>query len=249
MPELTQHIASVFDRDLEGVQAQIMKMGGLVEAAIMQAAKSLETRDEELAEQVRRNDAAIDAIEDALNEEAARVIALRAPTASDLRVVLSVMRMSANLERMGDLSKNIAKRTTVLVQMQPIGGTAVSLRRMAREVELMLKDALDAYIQRDQALAEDVIERDLDVDQMYNTLFREFLTFMLEDPRNITACMHLHFIAKNIERMGDHVTSIAEQVIFLTTGRKPEEARVKADRTSSDMSLSPNAPLGDEDGD
>ena len=239
MRELTEHIHTVFDRDLEGIQAQIMKMGGLVEDAIMKSAKALETRDAELAEEVRRGDKAIDALEDLLNEEAARVIALRAPTASDLRIVLSVMRMSANLERIGDLSKNIAKRNSVLVQMQPIGGTAASLRRMAREVELMLTDALDSYIQRDEHMAIDVIERDRDVDQMYNTLFREFLTFMLEDPRNITACMHLHFIAKNIERMGDHVTSIAEQVVFLTSGRKPEDVRVKADMTSSDLSLSP----------
>ncbi len=246
MSNFQEHIASAFDRDLEGIQAQIMKMGGLVEAAIMKAAKSLESRDEELAEEVRKGDAAVDALEDQLNEEAARVIALRAPTATDLRVVLSVMRMSSNLERIGDLSKNMAKRTGVLVQMQAIGGTATSLRRMAREVELMLKDALDAYIQRDEALALDVIERDRDVDQMYNTLFREFLTFMLEDPRNITACMHLHFIAKNIERMGDHVTSIAEQVVFLTSGRKPEDARVKADRTSTDAGLSPSL-NGDED--
>lgn len=240
MSELNKHISSAFDRDLEGIQAQIMKMGGLVEAAILQSAKSLETRDEDLAEMVRKGDATIDALEEAINEEAARVIALRAPTALDLRVVLSVMRMSGNLERIGDLAKNIAKRTGVLVQMQQIGGTAASLRRMAREVELMLKDALDAYIQRDVALAEDVIERDSDVDQMYNTLFREFLTFMLEDPRNITACMHLHFIAKNIERMGDHVTSIAEQVVFLSTGEKPTEMRVKLDRTSSDPSLAPD---------
>jgi phosphate transport system protein len=238
MAEFGTHIASAFDRDLEGIQAQIMKMGGLVEEAITKAARSLETRDEELATEVRAGDAAIDALEESLNAEAARVIALRAPTATDLRVVLSVMRMSANLERIGDLSKNMAKRTGVLVQMQAIGGTATSLRRMAREVELMLSDALDSYIQRDEALALDVIERDRDVDQMYNTLFREFLTFMLEDPRNITACMHLHFIAKNIERMGDHVTSIAEQVVFLTSGRKPDEARVKDDRTSVDPKLS-----------
>ncbi|MBS0122567.1 phosphate signaling complex protein PhoU [Thetidibacter halocola] len=231
---MKQHIVSAFDRDLEGIQAQIMKMGGLVEAAIGDATRSLETRDTELAEVVRKGDAAIDALEESLNAEAARVIAIRAPTAIDLRVILSVMRMSNNLERIGDLSKNIAKRTGVLVQMQPIGGTAASLRRMARDVEGMLKDALDAYIQRDEALAMDVISRDTDVDQMYNTLFREFLTFMLEDPRNITACMHLHFIAKNIERMGDHVTSIAEQVVFLTSGHKPDENRVKADSTAMD---------------
>jgi phosphate transport system protein len=238
MTELREHIVTAFDRELEGIQAQIMKMGGLVEAAIMQAATSLETRDEELAEKVRAADAAIDALEESLNDEAARVIALRAPTATDLRVVLSVMRMTANLERIGDLAKNMAKRTTVLVQLQAIGGTSTALRRMAREVELMLKDALDAYIQRDEALVLDVIERDRDVDQMYNTVFREFLTFMLEDPRNITACMHLHFIAKNIERMGDHVTSIAEQVVFLTSGQKPDEDRLKLDKTST--TLGPN---------
>jgi phosphate transport system protein len=240
MSELKEHISSAFDRDLEGIQAQIMKMGGLVETAIRDAAKSLENRDTDLAERVRAGDAAVDALEDALNEEAARVIALRAPTAVDLRVVLSVMRMSANLERIGDLSKNMAKRTSVLVQMPAIGGTATSLRRMAREVELMLKDALDAYIQRDEALANDVIERDADIDQMYNTLFREFLTFMMEDPRNITACMHLHFIAKNVERMGDHVTSISEQVVFLTTGDAPHGGRPKDDRTSTDPTLSVN---------
>lgn len=247
MKELSQHIHSAFDKDLEGIQAQIMKMGGLAEAAIANAAKSLEARDEELAEKVRKGDAAIDVLEESLNEEAARVIAIRAPAASDLRIVLSVMRMSANLERIGDLSKNIAKRTGVLIQMQPIGGTATSLRRMAREVELMLKDALDSYIQRDEALALDVIERDRDVDQMYNTVFREFLTFMLEDPRNITACMHLHFIAKNIERAGDHVTSLAEQVVFLTSGQKPSgDVRVKEDRTSTDPHLSPDfEPEGD----
>lgn len=238
MDELGKHIASAFDRDLEGIQAQIMKMGGMVEEAINRAARSLETRDEDLAAEVRNGDKAIDAMEEALNDEAARVIALRAPMASDLRIVLSVMRMSANLERIGDLAKNMAKRTGVLVQMQPIGDTAISLRRMAREVEGMLKDALDAYIQRDEALARDVIERDRDVDQMYNTVFREFLTFMLEDPRNISACMHLHFIAKNVERMGDHVTAIAEQVVFLTTGQKPDDARVKEDRTSTDVKLS-----------
>ncbi len=238
--DLKQHISSAFDRDLEGIQAHIMKMGGLVETAIRDAAKSLETRDEELAEEVRRRDKSIDEMEETINESAARVIALRAPTASDLRVVLSVLRMSANLERIGDLSKNMAKRTGVLVQLHPIEGAAVSLRRMAREVELMLKDALDSYMQRDAELARDVIERDREVDQMYNTAFREFLTFMLEDPRNITACMHLHFIAKNIERMGDHVTGICEQVVFLVEGSVPHE-RPKADATSVDAKYSPEA--------
>ncbi|WP_424977531.1 phosphate signaling complex protein PhoU [Leisingera sp. S232] len=228
-----QHIASAFDRDLEAIQAQIMKMGGLVEAAIREAAKALETRDEELALTVRQGDKAIDGLEELINEEAARLIALRAPAASDLRLVLSVMKIAGNLERIGDYAKNMAKRTGVLAQGPNNREGTSALRRMAREVERMLKDALDSYIQRDVELARDVIERDRDVDQMYNALFRELLTHMMEDPRNISACMHLHFIAKNTERMGDHVTAIAEQVIYLVTGEKPEEDRKKADTTST----------------
>ncbi len=226
------HILQAFDRDLEAIQALIMKMGGLVEAAILDAATSLETRDEELAERVRRNDKRIDELEERVNEEAARVLALRSPTATDLRTVLTVMKIGANLERMGDYAKNMGKRTSVLVQMQPINGSGGAIRRMAKTVEQMLKDVLDAYIQRDSELAQDVRNRDHDVDQMYNALFREFLTYMMEDPRNITACMHLHFIAKNVERMGDHVTNIAEQVIYLVTGDMPEESRPKGDETS-----------------
>ena len=237
MSEETHHIASAFDRDLETVQAKIMKMGGLVETAIFDAADSLEARDEESAEKVRDKDRAIDALEEQINEECARVIALRGPIAVDLRLILSVMKISGNLERIGDYAKNMAKRTSVLVQMAPVEGATVSLKRMARDVQLMLKDALDAYIQRDAALAKDVIKRDRDIDQLYNALFREFLTFMMEDPRNITACMHLHFIAKNTERMGDHVTAIAEQVVYLVTGEIPDDDRKKKDKTSTDIKL------------
>ncbi|WP_420863578.1 phosphate signaling complex protein PhoU [Algirhabdus cladophorae] len=224
-----QHIASAFDRDLETIQGLIMRMGGLVEHAIHQAAKALEERDEELAEQVRLGDKAIDELEEQINEEAARLLALRAPMGLDLRVVLSVLKIAANLERVGDYAKNIAKRTPVLAQHDPINGSGAALRRMAREVEAMLKDALDAYIQRDDTLAEEVRQRDRDVDQIYNGLFREFLTYMMEDQHNITLCMHMHFIAKNIERMGDHVTSISEQVIYLVTGSTPDESRPKGD--------------------
>jgi len=226
-PPQSQHIASAFDRDLEAIQAMIMKMGGMVETAITEAASSLDGRDEETAERVRENDKAIDALEEQVSEEVARLIALRAPVSTDLRTALSVLKISGNLERVGDYAKNMAKRTGVLVQLDPIEGATTSIRRMCRSVEGMLKDALDAYIQRDADLAEDVRNRDREVDQMYNALFREFLTYMMEDPRNITACMHLHFIAKNTERMGDHVTSIAEQVIYLVTGEMPDEARPK----------------------
>ncbi|WP_397543120.1 phosphate signaling complex protein PhoU [Roseovarius salis] len=234
-----EHIASAYDRDLEAIQAQIMKMGGLVEDAILNAATSLETRDEELAEKVREGDRAIDGLEEQINHEAARIIALRQPAAVDLRVILTVMKLSGNLERIGDYAKNMAKRTTVLSQMQQIPGAPAAIRRMTKEVQQMLKEVLDAFVQRDPDLARDVIHRDKDVDQMYTALFREFLTFMMEDPRNITACMHLHFIAKNTERMGDHVTNIAEQVIYMVTGEVPEEKRPKEDRTSSDPEVAP----------
>lgn len=230
-----QHILRAFDRDLETVQALIMRMGGMVEAALADAARALETQDEDLAEQVRAGDAAIDAIEEEINSECARLIALRAPMGSDLRTVLSVMKIAANLERCGDYAKNLAKRSKVLATLTPIPGAGGSLRRMGRLVGLLLKDALDAFIARDATLAEEVRQRDQDVDQMYNTLFREFLTHMMEDPRNISACMHLHFIAKNIERVGDHATSIAEQVIYLATGSMPGEARPKVEAVQTEL--------------
>lgn len=223
-----KHISSAFDRDLETIQAMVVKMGGMVEAAITDAATALDTRDEELAEEVRRRDKAIDALEAQINEDAARLIALRAPTATDLRMVLAVIKISASLERVGDYSKNMAKRTEVLSHLPVIEGAGIALRRMSQAVNKMLQDALDSYIRHDADLAQDVRQRDLEVDQMYNALFREFLTHMMEDPRNITPCMHLHFIAKNVERMGDHATTIAEQVVYLVTGDLPDEARPKS---------------------
>ena len=223
------HILSAFDRDLEAVQALLMRMGGLVEQAILEAAEALETRDDELAQKVRAGDKVIDTLEHDIQTECARIIALRAPAAGDLRTVLSVMKIAAALERCGDYAKNLAKRAVVLSQMPGLGGSTGAIRRLARSVQIMLHDALDAYIARDAARAQDVRQRDRDIDQMYNALFRELLTYMLEDPRNITAAMHLHFIAKNIERVGDHATSIAEQVIYLVTGAMPGDERPKAE--------------------
>ncbi len=225
---MSDHILSAFDRDLETVQALVVKMGGLVEEQLLDAAGALVNRDAELAERVRMRDRAVDEFEERINEEAARLIALRAPTARDLRVALSVIKISASLERAGDYAKNLAKRTIVLIEAPAISGSSTAIRRMAQATQILLRDALDSYIQRDAALAADVRERDLEIDQMYNALFREFLTYMMEDPRNITPCMHLHFIAKNIERIGDHATSIAEQVIYLVTGELPDENRPKS---------------------
>lgn len=230
---MNEHISSAYDRDLENIQAMIIKMGGLVENAILEGAKALESRDIEAAEAVRKGDKIIDALEEQINEVAARTIALRAPVSKDLRALLSVLKLASSLERVGDYAKNMAKRTPILAGMQPISGTDAALRRMGKEVQSMLRDVLDAYVRRDVDLAENVRQRDMDVDQMYNALFREFLTFMMEDPRNITACMHMHFIAKNVERMGDLVTNMAEQVIYMVTGEMPDEDRPKGDKTST----------------
>ena len=229
---MNEHISSAYNDDLDGLTALVTKMGGMVEEAILDAAKSLEGQDVELAKTVRAKDKAIDALELEINDVAAKIIALRAPVSKDLRSILTVLRLAASLERIGDYAKNMAKRTSALADMPTHTGSSSSLRRMSREVQLMLKDVLDAYIRRDVALAESVRQRDQDVDQMYNALFREFLTFMMEDPRQITACMHLHFMAKNIERMGDLTTNMAEQVIYLVTGEMPDEDRPKLDRTS-----------------
>ncbi|MGL4238718.1 phosphate signaling complex protein PhoU [Tabrizicola sp.] len=225
----TTHILSAFDRDLEAVQALVVRMGGLVETALLDASEALDTRDEDLAARVRAGDDAIDGLEEQINTQCAMLLALRAPTASDLRTVLTVMKIAAALERAGDYAKNLAKRTAVLAQMTPVPGASGAIRRLAKAVVLMLTDALDAYIRRDVSLAEDVRLRDREIDQMYNSIFREFLTHMMEDPRNIGACMHLHFIAKNIERVGDHATAVAEQVIYLVTGEMPGDERPKFD--------------------
>jgi phosphate transport system protein len=227
-----QHILKSYDRDLEAIQAMLLKMGGLVEDAILKGMDALVARDVEAAERVRTGDSAIDKLEETINEEVARAIALRAPVSRDLRVLLSVLRLAAALERVGDYAKNISKRVTVLAETPGLGGADASLKRMAREVQGMLRDTLDAFVRRDAALAQDVLTRDEGVDQMYNALFREILTFMLEDPRTITPAMHLHFIAKNLERMGDLVTNMAEQVIYLVTGEKPQDERPKGDQTA-----------------
>lgn len=229
-----QHILRAFDRDLEAVQAMIMKMGGLVEAQLADAAHALETGDEDLAEKVRAGDREVDLMEEQVNAECARLIALRAPMGTDLRTVLTVMKIAANLERCGDYAKNLAKRAKLLATMMPLPEAAGSLKRMARQVGILLKDALDSFIARDVGLAEDVRQRDHEIDQMYNALFRQLLTHMMEDSRTITPAMHLHFIAKNVERVGDHATTIAEQVIYLATGALPGEARPKVDAVVQD---------------
>lgn len=226
------HIRSAFDADLENIRNLILEMGGLVEAQIDDAAEALQARDEDRAQEVVKKDKRIDALDLSIDTEVVRVLALRQPIARDLRTVVTVMKISSNLERIGDYAKNNAKRTTAIARSNPVGSSAATLRRMSRAVQDMLQDALDCYIKADLDLAHDVIARDEEVDLIYNGLFRELLTHMMEDPRTISCAMHLLFVAKNIERIGDHITSIAEQVIYTSTGELPEDDRPKKTDTS-----------------
>ncbi len=161
------------------------------------------------------------------------ILAQRQPMAQDLRTVVVAPKIASNLERIGDYAKNIAKRTSILAQVDPIGSAASTIKRMCALVQGMVTDVLDAYVQGDADKAEDVRLRDAEVDQLHNTIFRELLTYMMEDPRAITPCMHLLFSAKNVERMGDHTTSIAEQIHYMVTGEFFDEERPKGDKTST----------------
>ncbi|MFN6925274.1 MAG: phosphate signaling complex protein PhoU [Tabrizicola sp.] len=229
MTTTDSHILHAFDRDLDALQAHLARLSGLVETALVDAAKALEDQDLDAADQVIARDAAVDELEEFIQTEAATLIARRAPTAGDLRLVLAVMRAANALERVGDYAKNVAKRTRVIGRTAPVEGHAGTIRRMATLVAKMLEEALQALVRRDAALADSVRKRDLDVDQMYNTLFRSLFTYMMESPANIGPSMHLHFIAKNIERAGDHATTIAEQAVYLATGKMPSEPRPKAE--------------------
>ena len=227
-----EHIVKSFDQDLAQIEKLIMEMGGLVEAQILDAAAALKTRDVEKSEEVVKADKRIDALEMDVDSKVIRVLALRQPKAQDLRSVVGVLKVAANLERIGDYAKNISKRTGVIAEFDREISGMPTVDRMAQMVHSMVRDVVDAYVERDEAKAEEVRIRDTDVDQIYNTLFRELLTYMMEDPRNISPSMHLLFIAKNLERMGDHATSIAEQTHYLVSGVMPDLDRPKSDKTS-----------------
>jgi phosphate transport system protein len=227
-----EHIVRSFDNDLRQLDTIIAEMGGLAESQLMDAANALQRRDVELAGRIIDDDQKIDALETKIDSLTVQILALRQPMADDLRLVISAVKIGASLERIGDYSKNIAKRTISLADMTPVGGTAMSIGRMARQVQCMIKDVLDAYAARDLAAAEEIRQRDAEVDLLNTSLFRELLTYMMEDPRHITACTHLLFIAKNLERIGDHATNIAEYVQFIVSGELDLEERPKSDESS-----------------
>ena len=228
---MTEHIAKSYDQELDKLDKLLTQMGGMVEAQLTSAISALMKRDSELAETVIGADLRIDALNREVDEYVVRMLALRQPMAVDLRLIVAALRIGGDLERIGDYAKNVAKRTIALNQVPAVRLTA-SIPRMGRLVQSIIKDVLDAFIERDAEKAHAAWARDEEVDGMYNSLFRELLTYMMEDPRNITPCTHILFIAKNIERMGDHATNIAETIYFVVHGTPMLETRPKSDTTS-----------------
>ena len=228
-----EHIVRSYEEELASLNTKIAKMGGLAEQVVGQSIDALDRRDPDLAETTIKEDEAIDALEHEIEEQAIVMIARRQPLAYDLRQIMAALRISTDLERIGDLGKNIGKRALAVVGEQQPKQLMLGLKHMGELALGQLKEVLDAFIERDADRALKVWYKDEEIDAMYNSLFRELLTYMMEDPRNITLCTHLLFCAKNIERIGDHATNIAETVYFLVHGSAITDQRPKGDNTSS----------------
>jgi phosphate transport system protein len=231
MAEFAAHTVKSFDEDISQLRAVITRMGGLCETQISEAVDALVSRNAEAGKVIVENDKRLDALEGEAEALAVRIIALRAPMADDLREIVAALKIAGVMERIGDYAKNIAKRAAVVAQSQPVA-PAVIIPEMARVVVEIIRDTLDAFVDRDAEKALAILQRDQQVDEFYNSLFRSLLTFMMENPHYITPSTHLLFVAKNLERIGDHATSVAEMVYFTATGERPPE-RPKNDFTSS----------------
>lgn len=229
---MSNHIVGAFDADLRSLRGMIAEMGGLAEKMVTEACRALVLRDVELARRVMALDSKLDALQHEVEEKAVLTIAKRQPVAIDLRDVVSVIRIANDLERVGDLAKNVSKRVVAIAGQFHPQKLVTSVEHMSELVLGQLRDVLDAYAMRDDSRAMDVWNRDGSIDALYTSLFRELLTYMMEDPRNITLCTHLLFAAKNIERIGDHTTNIAETVHYLTTGHTITTERPKQDTSS-----------------
>jgi phosphate transport system protein len=232
MTMMSEHTIKSFDTDLQDLARMVAEMGGLAEKEIADAVDALAKRDSELARRVITVDATIDALQHEIENKAILTIARRQPMAVDLREIVSALRVSNDLERIGDLAKNIGKRVIALNDEFPPPKLIRGVEHMADLVLGQLKDVLDSYGRRDVSKAVAVWRGDEEIDAMCTSLFRELLTYMMEDPRNISFCIHLLFCAKNIERMGDHATNIAETVHYMIEGKPIGEPRPKGDTTS-----------------
>jgi phosphate transport system protein len=231
------HIVRAFDEDLMRLSAEIAEMGAMAESMVADAVSALSRMDAKLAQRVIATDARLDFLQRDIEERAILIIVKRQPMALDLREVVGCMRISADLERVGDLAKNIAKRVVAISTGLGANFGAkkviIGLEHLSSIALEQLKNVLDAHTQRDAASASRVRERDDEIDALYTSLFRELLTYMMEDPRNITFCTHLLFCAKNLERVGDHATNIAETVHYVVTGQQMVDERPKGDTTAA----------------
>ncbi|HEY3799760.1 MAG TPA: phosphate signaling complex protein PhoU [Caulobacteraceae bacterium] len=215
-----EHTVRAYDEELDALTAELSRMGGLAEVEVAESIRAIARRDVALANAVISRDARLDEIEADIERRAIRLIALRQPVADDLRRTVSALKISMNLERCGDLAKNIAKRAVVIAESDPITPLTRSIERMGELVAARLKDVLDAYAARDLDRAKGVWSRDQEVDEHYDSIFRELLTYMMSDPRTIASSAHLLFVAKNLERIGDHATNIAEIINYEITGEQ-----------------------------
>lgn len=226
-----EHIVRSYDEELRRLRDMVARMGGLAERQVADATRALVRRDTELASEVVGRDAQIDALEREVEAFCVRLLALRQPMAQDLRVIVAAMKASNDLERIGDYARNAAKRAIVLASLPSIGSLN-GFERMTLLVQENLRAAMDAFVNNDAEAAQRVWEADEPIDAIYNGIFRELLTFMMEDPRNISAATHMLFIAKNLERIGDHTTNIAERIFYAVRGDSLPEDRPKADQSA-----------------
>ena len=215
---MVDHTVKSYDRELDTLERRIAEMGGIAEKMVIDAMDALANADAALAQQVIATDPRLDALQREIEDLAVMTIALRQPVAVDLRELIGAIRVTGDLERIGDLAKNIAKRAVKISGEARLPRAIVGIKHMNEVATELLKDVLDAYAQRDVERARDVWARDVDLDALEDSVFRDLLTHMMEDPRNISFCAHLLFCSKNIERIGDHATNIAETVIYVTTG-------------------------------
>ncbi len=215
---MSDHTVKSYDDELETLGRQIAEMGGLAEKMLADAMDALAGLDVDLAKSVVAADPRMDALQRTIEENAIRTIARRQPLAVDLREIIGAIRISGDLERVGDLAKNIAKRAAKVAGEERLPRAIIGLKSMHELAAIQLNDVLDAYAQRDVARAKAVWERDVELDALEDSVFRDLLTFMMEDARNITFCTHLLFCSKNLERVGDHTTNIAETVAYIATG-------------------------------
>lgn len=231
MSDAPQHVVRGFDQELKHLRDLIIEMGGITESQVALAAEAIMNRDTAAATRAVEADPRVDALERDVEQLVIRMLALRQPMASDLRLIVAALKMTGDLERVGDYAANVAKRAIVLAQFS-LPYSLAAIANMARLVQEGLKNVIDAIGERDTEKAVQVWRSDQMVDDLYTAIFRELITYMMEDPRNITPCTHLLFIAKNLERIGDHATNIAENLYYAVTGEVLPDTRPKGDSSA-----------------